>query len=107
MFITRFISDESPGFDAGALVSYKQIEVRYMRIVFLKYHEAMFNFWYCRNSAFRDYHGKKYHQLRSLPTVSSGLNFRSYKQIAVVAAQCLAVAGFYAIMFLGLFAQFV
>lgn len=53
-----------------------------MRAISVKYHGVMFRFWYGRNSTMRDYHGKKYHQLLSLPVVavSSGLNFRNYGQ---------------------------
>lgn len=79
-----------------------------MRRVQIKYHEAMFYFWYGRNGAMRDYHGKKYHQILSLPTVqvNSGINFRNYKQDVVIALQSMFIVASFVGFMLACVAQF-
>ena len=72
------------------------------------YHERMFYFWYGRNAAFRDYHGKKYHQLMSIPKTGClcGVNFRSYKNSILAVAQGAGIVAGFALAMLALVAQF-
>jgi hypothetical protein len=72
------------------------------------YHERMFYFWYGRNNMMRDYHGKKYHQLQSLPVCFnvSGIRFRNYKQDAVIALQSVAIVATFVVAMLACVAQF-
>lgn len=78
-----------------------------MRLALMKYHEVMFYLWYGKNSVMRDYHGRKYHQAQSLPTVavSSGLRFRSCKRDVILAVQCVSITAFFMVIALGLLAQ--
>ena len=79
-----------------------------MNKVFTMYHERMFYFWYGRNNMMRDYHGKKYHQLQSLPVCfnGSGIRFRNYKQDAVIALQSVAIVATFVAAMLAFVAQF-
>lgn len=79
-----------------------------MRKFSAKYHEMMFYFWYGKNAALRDYHGKKYHQILSLPVscVSCGLEFRSIKRDAAMVLQGISAVGCFTLVMLALVAQF-
>lgn len=79
-----------------------------MNKVFTMYHERMFYFWYGRNNMMIDYHGKKYHQLQSLPVCfnGSGIRFRNYKQDVVIALQSVAIVATFVAAMLACVAQF-
>ena len=79
-----------------------------MNKVFAMYHETMFYFWYGRNSMMRDYHGKKYHQLQSLPVCfnGSGIRFRNYKHDAVIVLQSVSIVASFVAVMLACVAQF-
>lgn len=89
-------------------MSHKYYEVKHMIKMVTMYHEKMFYFWYGKNSMMRDYHGKKYVQMQSIPTEFSGtsVNFRNYKQSAVVVAQSVAIVASFIAFMLALVAQF-
>lgn len=79
-----------------------------MNKVLTMYHERMFYFWYGKNSMMRDYHGKKYHQLQSLPIrfSGSGIRFRDAKQDAIMVLQSMAIITSFVAVMLACVAQF-
>ena len=79
-----------------------------MRKISAMYHEKMFYFWYGKNTAMRDYHGKKYHQILSLPVscVDCGIRFKSLRRELVLIAQCVAVVAVFVLTMLALVSQF-
>lgn len=79
-----------------------------MNKVFTKYHEHMFYFWYGKSNVMRDYHGKKYHQLQSLPVCfsGSGIRFRNAKQDTIMVLQSMAIITFFVAAMLACVAQF-
>lgn len=78
-----------------------------MNRVFAMYHEYMFYFWYGRNNVMRDYHGKKYHQIQSLPTsVNSGIRFRNYRNDVILVAQSVSIVASFVAAMLACVAQF-
>lgn len=79
-----------------------------MTKVFTVYHERMFYFWYGRNNMMRDYHGKKYHRLQSLPVCfnGSGIRFRNARQDAIIVLQSVAIVTSFVAVMLACVAQF-
>lgn len=78
-----------------------------MNRIFAMYHEKMFYFWYGRNNVMRDYHGKKYHNIQSMPAfVDSGIRFRSFRSDAVLVAQSVSIVASFVAVMLACVAQF-
>ena len=79
-----------------------------MNRFFIMYHERMFYFWYGKNNMMRDYHGKKYHQLQSLPACFdwSGIRFRNVRQDAIMVLQSVAIVASFVAVMLACVAQF-
>lgn len=79
-----------------------------MNKVFTMYHERMFYFWYGKSNVMRDYHGKKYHQLQSLPVCfsGSGIRFRDAKQDVIMILQSMAIITSFVVAMLACVAQF-
>ena len=79
-----------------------------MKKISAMYHERMFYFWYGKSAKMRDYHGKRYHRIMSIPTVSAncGISFRSCKHDFSMAVQGIAVVAGFVFVMLGLVAQF-
>lgn len=79
-----------------------------MNKVFTMYHERMFYFWYGKSNLMRDYHGKKYHQMQSLPVCfsGSGISFRSARRDAIMVLQSVAIVISFMAVMLACVAQF-
>ena len=79
-----------------------------MHKVLIMYHERMFYFWYGKSNMMRYYHGKKYHQLQSLPACfnGSGIRFRNVRQDAIMVLQSVAIVSSFVAAMLACIAQF-